>query len=107
MIQAIIMKDISIRMGGFMGQQINWYKEVLKKNGIKNTIQKDAILNVLIKAPSHITVEEIYQQIKDMKIGLATIYRSLKLFEELGIVKEIPMDGIRYYELKLFVFHFA
>ena len=82
MIQAIIMKDISIRMGGFMGQQINWYKEVLKKNGIKNTIQKDAILNVLIKAPSHITVEEIYQQIKDMKIGLATIYRSLKLFEE-------------------------
>ena len=35
MIQAIIMKDISIRMGGFMGQQINWYKEVLKKNGIE------------------------------------------------------------------------
>lgn len=85
-----------------MGQQINWYKEVLKKNGIKNTIQKEVILNVLIKAPSHITAEEIYQQIKDMKIGLATIYRSLKLFEELRIVKEIPMDGIRYYELKLF-----
>jgi Fur family transcriptional regulator, ferric uptake regulator len=78
------------------------YKEIIKKNGIKNTIQKEAVLNVLIKASSHLTVEEIYKQIKDVKIGLATTYRSLKLFEDLGIVKEIPMDGVRYYELKLF-----
>lgn len=83
-------------------KHLTWYKEIIKKNGNKNTIQKVAILNVLIKATSHLTVEEIYQQVKDVKIGLATIYRSLKLFEDLGIVKEIPMDGVRYYELKLF-----
>lgn len=85
-----------------MEQYLTWYKEIIKKNGIKNTIQKEAVLNVLIKASSHLTVEEIYQQIKDVKIGLATVYRSLKLFEDLGIAKEIPMDGVRYYELKLF-----
>lgn len=86
----------------YLEKYITWYKEIIKKNGMKNTIQKDAVLNVLIKASSHLTVEEIYQQIKDVKIGLATVYRSLKLFEDLGIVKEIPMDGVRYYELKLF-----
>lgn len=81
---------------------LTWYKDIIKKNGIKNTVQKEAVLNVLIKASSHLTVEEIYQQIKDVKIGLATVYRSLKLFEDLGIAKEIPMGGARYYELKLF-----
>ena len=85
-----------------MEKYLAWYKEIIKKNGMKNTIQKEAVLIVLIKASSHLTVEEIYQQIKEVKIGLATIYRSLKLFEDLGIVKEIPMDGVRYYELKLF-----
>ena len=46
--------------------------------------------------------EEIYQRVKNDKIGLATVYRSLKLFERLGIVKEIPMDGVKYYELKIY-----
>lgn len=85
-----------------MEKYLSWYKEIIKKNGIKNTKQKDAVLTTLIKASSHLTVEEIYLQIRDIKIGLATIYRSLKLFGDLGIVKEIPMDGVRYYELKLY-----
>jgi len=46
--------------------------------------------------------EEIYRRVKIDKIGLATVYRSLKLFERLGIVKEIPMDGVKYYELKIY-----
>jgi Fur family ferric uptake transcriptional regulator len=47
--------------------------------------------------------EEIYQRMKNDKIGLSTVYRSLKLFERLGIVKVIPMDGVKYYELKIIV----
>lgn len=55
-----------------------------------------------MQSSSHLMAEEIYQRVKNDKIGLATVYRSLKLFERLGIVKEIPMDGVKYYELKIY-----
>lgn len=79
-----------------------WYREILSRNNIKNTKQKEKILLELMQSSSHLMAEEIYQRVKNDKIGLATVYRSLKLFERLGIVKEIPMDGVKYYELKIY-----
>lgn len=79
-----------------------WYREILSRKGIKNTRQKEKILLELMQSSSHLMAEEIYQRIKHEKIGLATVYRSLKLFESLGIIKEIPMDGVNYYELKIY-----
>ena len=80
-----------------------WYRELLTRNNIKNTKQKEKILLELMQSSSHLMAEEIYQRVKNDKIGLATVYRSLKLFERLGIVKVIPMDGVKYYELKIIV----
>ena len=79
-----------------------WYREILSRNNIKNTKQKEKILLELMQSSNHLMAEEIYQRVKNDKIGLATVYRSLKLFERLGIVKEIPMDGVKYYELKIY-----
>ena len=79
-----------------------WYREILSRNNIKNTKQKEKILLELMQSSSHLMAEELYQRVKNDKIGLATVYRSLKLFERLGIVKEIPMDGVKYYELKIY-----
>lgn len=79
-----------------------WYREILSRNNIKNTKQKEKILLELMQSSSHLMAEEIYQRVKNDKIGIATVYRSLKLFERLGIVKEIPMDGVKYYELKIY-----
>ena len=79
-----------------------WYREILSRNNIKNTKQKEKILLELMQSSSHLMAEEIYQRVKNDKTGLATVYRSLKLFERLGIVKEIPMDGVKYYELKIY-----
>lgn len=85
-----------------MGENLSWYKEILKNNGVKYTRQKEEILTELIRADRHLTAEEIHLRIKSAKIGLATVYRTLKVFVALGIVKEIPMDGLNYYELKIF-----
>lgn len=85
-----------------MQENLFWYREILSRNGIKNTIQKEKVLLELMQSSSHLTAEEIYQGIKNEKIGLATVYRSLKLFVTLGIIKEIPMDGVNYYELKIY-----
>jgi Fe2+ or Zn2+ uptake regulation protein len=85
-----------------LSENILWYQKILSDNGIKNTKQKELILNVLMNSCSHLTAEEIHQHLKVEKIGLATVYRSLKAFVNLGIAKEIPMDGINYYELKIY-----
>lgn len=50
----------------------------------------------------HLNTEEIYNEIKKENVGIATIYRNLKIFEELGIVKEFNIEGINYYEMKIF-----
>ena len=85
-----------------MQENLLWYREILSRNGIKNTIQKEKVLLELMQSSSHLTAEEIYQRFKNEKIGLATVYRSLKLFVTLGIIKEIPMNGVNYYELKIY-----
>ena len=85
-----------------MQKNLLWYRELLTRNNIKNTKQKEKILLELMQSSSHLMAEEIYQRVKNDKIGLATVYRSLKLFDRLGIVKEIPMDGVKYYELKIY-----
>ncbi|MHB8130416.1 MAG: Fur family transcriptional regulator [Mobilitalea sp.] len=85
-----------------MEKNLSCYKEILFKNGIKYTKQKELILSKLILSNSHSSADGIYQRIKDRKIGLATVYRNLKLFEKLGIIKVIPLDGVNYYELKIY-----
>lgn len=85
-----------------MEENLLWYRKILSHNGIKYTKQKEKILIEIMKSSKHLTAEEIYQRIKNEKIGLATVYRSLKLFLSLGIIKEIPMNGANYYELKIY-----
>ncbi|WP_416388749.1 Fur family transcriptional regulator [Lacrimispora saccharolytica] len=85
-----------------LSENLLWYQEILSNHGIKNTKQKELILIELMNSSCHLTAEEIYQHLKEEKIGLATVYRSLKIFVKLGIVKVIPIGGINYYELKIF-----
>lgn len=85
-----------------MQKEIAVYKEIFAKNRIKYSKQKELILLELIRADRHLTVDEIYQRLKDEKIGIATIYRNLRVFADLRIVKEVHIEDINYYELKLF-----
>ncbi len=77
-------------------------KKLLRKNGYKFTLGKRIILEVILKSDIHLNAKEIYEKTKEKNIGLATIYRALKVFNELGIVKEINVNGINYYEMKIF-----
>ncbi|QCX34320.1 transcriptional repressor [Caloramator sp. E03] len=76
-------------------------KNFIEKNGYKFTHQRKLILQQLCIAERHLSVEEIYQRVKK-NIGLATIYRNLNIFKSIGIVKEIVVDGVSYYELKIY-----
>ena len=77
-------------------------KKLIEKNGFKFTKQRKLILEQFFLADRHLSVEEIYQRLKENNIGLATVYRNVKIFNGIGIVKGIVVDGVSYYELKIY-----
>jgi Fur family ferric uptake transcriptional regulator len=56
--------------------------------GLKMTEPRKVILNVLTHAKDHPSVEEVYDRAKkkDKSISMATVYRTLGLLDELGLV---------------------
>ncbi|GFO69433.1 transcriptional repressor [Geomonas limicola] len=87
-------------------------KEILRRylaeRGLKITRQRYIILEAFIELGRHLHVDEFYPilRAKYPKIGHATVYRSLKLFAESGIAREIRFgDGLTRYELVTEVRH--
>lgn len=68
------------------------------------TNQRRLLLELLRGAKGHIDAKELYRRAsnKDESISPATVYRSLNLFKELGLVDEVRLgNNIRcYYEVK-------
>lgn len=79
------------------------FKEKLKEKGCKLTLQRRSVLDVLIEhCDEHLSTEEIYSRVKEKfpEIGLATVYRTVQLFEEMGIVDRLNFDdGCSRFEL--------
>ena len=69
----------------------------LRAAGIPVTVQRLAIAGILFRQPVHVTAEQLLRQIKLVGPGTsrATIYNSLKLFVEKGLVKELVVDPER------------
>lgn len=78
------------------------FKKIIERNGNKFTLQKQIILKIILESNVHLSAKEIYGKVKGKNIGLATVYRNLKEFQESGIVKEINVNGISYYEMKIY-----
>lgn len=65
--------------------------ERLKYNNIRITPQRHAILEYLIEQDSHPTADDIYKALEDRfpSMSVATVYNNLRLFIQLGLVKEM------------------
>jgi len=77
------------------------FKEHLRKQGLKSTAQRDDIAHVFFASSRHISVEELYQEVKQVNpgIGYATVYRTMKLLTECGVATERHFrDGEARYE---------
>lgn len=75
----------------------------LKKKGYKLTPQRRAIVDTIVDSEGkHLTAEEIYDEVRKNcpEIGLATVYRTILLLEEIGVVSKLHLnDGCSRYEL--------
>lgn len=69
--------------------------------GLRMTGQRRIIASVLEESADHPDVEELYNRAsaRDAGISLATVYRTVKLFEESGILEKLEFgDGRARYE---------
>lgn len=70
----------------------------LKKAGLKSTVPRLKILEVLENAPvRHLSADDVYKKLLEMDqdIGLATVYRVLTQFEGVGLVIRHSFEGGR------------
>lgn len=65
--------------------------DTLKETGVRITPQRHAILEYLINSMSHPTADEIYKALegKFPNMSVATVYNNLRVFREIGLVKEL------------------
>lgn len=64
----------------------------LKEIGLRTTPQRIALLQKLSELKGHIKAEDIYNIVKKEipSISISTVYRTLKEFEEKGIISSLP-----------------
>lgn len=68
--------------------------EVLKKNGIRMTPQRLALLEYMATCESHPTVDEIFKDLQRLLPSLttATIYSNLKCFKKYDLINELSFE---------------
>ena len=75
---------------------MNQKDQELKKAGLKVTLPRIKILQILERTPDwHMTAEDIYQALRDAEedVGIATVYRVLTQFEAAGLITRHSFDN--------------
>lgn len=65
-------------------------RQWLKEKGLKSTSQRDDIAQVFFASSRHISVEELYAEVRKInpRVGYATVYRTMKLLKECELAAE-------------------
>jgi Fur family ferric uptake transcriptional regulator len=77
------------------------FHDHLRRERLKRTSQRDLILDVFLETEGHVSSEDLYGLVKakDPSVGFTTVYRTLKLFKECGLARELEFhDGRILYE---------
>jgi len=66
-----------------------------KQRGVRLTDQRRLIAKVMNQSSDHPDVDELHKRISkiDEKVSIATVYRTVKLFEESGIIEKHDFKG--------------
>ena len=74
---------------------MNNIEEKCKVKGVRLTDQRKIIADVMSSSNDHPDVDELHKRVNkiDKKISIATVYRTVKLFEEFGIVEKHDFKG--------------
>ena len=67
------------------------------KKGVRLTEQRKLVAKVMSESNDHPDVDELHKRVSklDSKISIATVYRTVKLFEEAGVVSKHDFKGTK------------
>mgnify|MGYP003440446830 CR=1 FL=1 len=72
-------------------------RRTLEVHGIRPTAQRIRMAEVLLAAPCHMTAEQVLAALRRSaaRVSKATVYNTLKLFVEHGLVRQVHLDPDR------------
>jgi Fur family iron response transcriptional regulator len=72
-------------------------RAILERHGVRATSQRIRVAEMLLTAPRHVTAEQILSALRDGAgpVSKATVYNTLKLFVDHGLVRQIHVDPER------------
>jgi Fur family transcriptional regulator, ferric uptake regulator len=74
----------------------------MAKRGLRSTEQRRLIIDIFFGSPEHVTIEQLLHKVREVDpgVGYATVYRTMKMLNDGGIVEERKFgDGFTRYEL--------
>ena len=80
----------------------------LEEHGILPTSQRLQIAEILLARPQHLSAEQIIERLREAgsDVSKATVYNTLNLFGERGLVKELCVDRERrFYDSETSLHH--
>ena len=83
---------------GHLGEQIaSQCERRLSDCGIRPTGQRVRIASLLLSAPQHLSAEQILESLRasGSRVSKATVYNTLNLFAERGLIRQLSVDGSR------------
>lgn len=71
------------------------FRRSLKNEGLKYTPERAAVLDTIIQLDGLFEAEKLLDELKDQghRVSKATVYRTIKLLQEAGIVQRVIADG--------------
>ena len=75
--------------------------ETLRQQGQRLTPQRLLVLSIVADGAAHMGVDDVFQLAKDAYpyLDIATVYRTLHLYKDLGVVTEVAIGDRLHYEL--------
>ena len=72
-------------------------RAILERHGVRPTSQRVRVAEMLLTAPRHVTAEQVLRALREGEdhVSKATVYNTLKLFVDQGLVRQIHVDPER------------
>ena len=64
-------------------------RDYLRQNRVRRSDSRDAVFTVLLDAGDHLELTELLRRARERRVGAATVYRALRLFQQAGLVARI------------------
>lgn len=75
------------------------FRRKLRAVGLKYTPERAAVLDAAVRAEGLFEADRIIEEVKagGLRVSKATVYRTLKLLQEAGVIQRVPLDSDQAY----------